>query len=68
MKVASMYELPELEYFRVPALTAEPDIRIRLERRRQERTASRTDRTSRSPRAALRDNIHYGEVLGSLWL
>ena len=25
-----MFELPELEYFRVPALTADPDIRIRL--------------------------------------
>src|SRR5512143_940584 len=33
LKVASMYELPELEYFRVPALTGEPDIRVRLERR-----------------------------------
>ena len=30
-----MFELPELEYFRVPALTGEPDIRVRLERRRK---------------------------------
>src|SRR5512138_3143630 len=33
LKVASMYELPELEYFRVPALTGDPDICVRLERR-----------------------------------
>ena len=37
IQVASMFELPELEYFRVPALTADPDIRVRLERRRKER-------------------------------
>ena len=29
LKVSSIYELPELEYFRVPALTGEPDIRLR---------------------------------------
>src|SRR5690349_7279350 len=37
IQVASMFELPELEYFRVPALSADPDIRVRLERRRKER-------------------------------
>src|SRR5689334_15898240 len=37
IQVASMFELPELEYFRVPALTADPDIKVRLERRRKER-------------------------------
>src|SRR5512138_729319 len=62
IRVASMYELPELEYFRVPALTEEADIWLRRERRRKK------DRR-RSPRApeTLRrstDNIHYGESLG----
>ena len=42
LRVASMYELPELEYFRVPALRSEPDIRIRLERRRRDRRRTRT--------------------------
>ena len=61
IQVASMYELPELEYFRVAALTTDPDIRIRLERRRKERR--------KAPRSGgiLRrstNNIHYGESLG----
>ncbi|HET9914817.1 MAG TPA: glycosyltransferase family 2 protein [Anaerolineales bacterium] len=69
LKVASMYELPELEYFRVPSLSGEPDIRLRLERRR------RKDRrqTSSAPRGAQRrsgverrydKDIRYGESLG----
>jgi dolichol-phosphate mannosyltransferase len=62
LKVASMYELPELEYFRVPALTSEPDIRIRLERRRK-KDRRRADRSGTSPRRAT-DNIHYAESLG----
>ena len=62
LKVASMFELPELEYFRVPALTADPDIRLRLERRRK-KDRRRTDRTAGSPRRAI-DDIHYVESLG----
>ena len=62
LKVASMYELPELEYFRVPALTSEPDIRIRLERRRK-KDRRRADRSGTAPRRAT-DNIHYAESLG----
>jgi putative flippase GtrA len=64
LKVSSIYELPELEYFRVPALTGEPDIRIRLERRRKKdrRRAERgEDQARRSG-----DNIYYGESLGRL--
>jgi hypothetical protein len=62
IKVASMFELPELEYFRVPALRGEPDLRLRLERRRKKdrrRSARTTDKARRSP-----ENIHYGESLG----
>ena len=62
LKVASMYELPELEYFRAPALTSDPDIRIRLERRRK-KDRRRADRSGTSPRRAT-DNIHYAESLG----
>jgi dolichol-phosphate mannosyltransferase len=62
IKVASMYELPELEYFRVPALTAEADIILRLERR-YKKDRRRTDRTAGGPRRAT-DNIHYVESLG----
>jgi dolichol-phosphate mannosyltransferase len=61
IQVASMFELPELEYFRVPALSADPDIRIRLERRRKERR--KTSRNGGVPRRA-QDNIHYAESLG----
>jgi len=62
LRVASMFRLPELEYFRVPALgTDEPDIRLRLERRRKERR--RGERAGSLPRRA-GDNIHYGEMLG----
>ena len=61
IQVASMFELPELEYFRVPALTADPDIRVRLERRRKDRRKS-----SRNGGVLRRDqnNIHYAESLG----
>ncbi len=62
IKVASMYELPELEYFRVPALTAEPDIILRLERRHR-KDRRRTERNAGTPRRST-DNIHYGESLG----
>ena len=61
IQVASMFELPELEYFRVPALTADPDIRLRLERRRKERR--KVARNGGAPRRA-EDNIHYAESLG----
>ncbi len=61
IQVASMFELPELEYFRVPALTADPDIRVRLERRRKERR--KASRNGGAPRRAP-DNIHYAESLG----
>jgi putative flippase GtrA len=61
LKVASMFELPELEYFRVPALSGEPDIRLRLERRRK-KDRRRSPRTSIPRRSS--DIIHYGESLG----
>src|SRR5689334_5333664 len=61
IQVASMFELPELEYFRVPALTADPDIKVRLERRHKERR--KAARNGGTPRRAP-DNIHYNESLG----
>ena len=61
IQVASMFELPELEYFRVPALSADPDIRLRLERRYKERR--KVERNGGKPRRA-EDNIHYAESLG----
>jgi dolichol-phosphate mannosyltransferase len=61
IQVASMFELPELEYFRVPALTADPDIRLRLERRRKDRR--KAARNGGIPRRST-DNIHYAESLG----
>jgi dolichol-phosphate mannosyltransferase len=72
IKVASMFKLPELEYFRVPALTTEPDIRVRLERRRRDRRrmtakpaarAAATQRRSGSERR-FEERIHYAESLG----
>jgi putative flippase GtrA len=70
--VASMFKLPELEYFRVPALNGEPDIRVRLERRRRDRrrmSASRAQRSIQIQRRAgnqrrFEKRIHYGEALG----
>lgn len=62
IKVASMYELPELEYFRIPALAAEPDIVLRLERRHQKDRRG-AERTSGTPRRSM-DHIHYRESLG----
>ena len=62
IKVASMYELPELEYFRVPALTADPDIVLRLERRHK-KDRRRGERPGSTPRRST-DNIHYVESLG----
>src|SRR5215208_4208922 len=50
LRVASMFELPELEYFRVPALNADPDIRVRLERRYKKKERRRSDRTAGVPR------------------
>ena len=73
LQVASMFQLPELEYFRVPDLTGEPDIRLRLERRRRERR--RKDNRSphhisgdkrRSSQRRFGNNIHYDEGLGRL--
>ena len=61
IQVASMFELPELEYFKVPALTAEPDIRVRLERRKKERR--KASRNGGVPRRSDVD-IHYDESLG----
>src|SRR6266508_2515588 len=61
IQVASMFELPELEYFRVPALTADPDIRVRLERRRKDRR--KASRNGGVPRRD-QNNIHYAESLG----
>ncbi|HET6597308.1 MAG TPA: hypothetical protein VFG81_16895 [Anaerolineales bacterium] len=62
IRLASMYELPELEYFRVPALVAEPDLRLRLERRHQ-KDRRHKERTTGTPRRST-DTIHYGEFPG----
>jgi hypothetical protein len=72
IKVASMFKLPELEYFRVPALTADPDIRVRLERRRRDRrrmhAASAQGAIANQRRSGseqrFEDLIHYSESLG----
>jgi hypothetical protein len=72
IQVASMFELPELEYFRVPALTADPDIRVRLERRRKERRKTHSVNRQSEIRNQLRSGserryekkIYYGESLG----
>src|SRR5690349_9680715 len=61
IQVASMFELPELEYFRVPALTADPDLKVRLERRRKDRR--KAPRAGGVPRRAT-DNIDYMESMG----
>jgi len=62
VRVISMFQLPELEYFRVASLSGDPDIRLRLERRyRQHRRKERTDQPRRSE-----NNIHYEEGLGRL--
>ena len=74
VRVASMFRLPELEYFRVQALSGEPDIRLRLERRRGERRRkdrgspqgpSNNERRAFKPRRAGKD-IHYVESPGRL--
>lgn len=62
LKVSSMFELPELEYFRVPTFSGEPDMRVRLERRRKE-DRRRIVRRDGQPRRAT-DDIYYGESLG----
>jgi putative flippase GtrA len=75
LKVASMYELPELEYFRVPALSGEPDIHLRLERRRKKdrrqvdltNTQNKLMHQRRSGEERRYDkSIRYGESLGRL--
>lgn len=68
LRVASMFRLPELDYFRVPALLEEADIRLRLERRRRERRRNLNgpqgdQRRSAKPRRSGKD-IHYAETLG----
>jgi hypothetical protein len=62
LQVASMFALPELEYFRVPALSGAADICLRLERRHK-KERRRTQRANARPRRSL-DNIHYVEALG----
>jgi dolichol-phosphate mannosyltransferase len=62
VRVTSMFQLPELEYFRVDSLSADPDIRVRLERRRK--GSGRKERTDLSRRSE--NNIHYEEALGRL--
>ena len=62
VRVISMFQLPELEYFRVASLSGDPDIRLRLERRyRQHRRKEGNDQPRRSG-----NNIHYQEGLGRL--
>jgi dolichol-phosphate mannosyltransferase len=58
--ISSMFQLPELEYFRVASLSVDPDIRLRLERRlKWPWHKERTDPSRRSE-----NNIHYEEALG----
>ena len=72
IQVASMFELPELEYFRVPALTADPDIRLRLERRRKDRRKTNSINRQNELESQRRlgserryeKKIYYGESLG----
>src|SRR5689334_17551221 len=72
IQVASMFELPELEYFRVPALTADPDIKVRLERRHKERRKRNVIKKIKELTNQLRSGlerrfekkIHYAESLG----
>src|SRR5215208_7477479 len=75
LRVASMFELPELEYFRVPALNGDPDIRVRLERRRRkDRRKMNAVRAQSAIKKQQRSNgerrfekkIHYAESLGRL--
>ena len=60
--ISSMFQLPELEYFRVVGLSGDPDIRVRLERRHPGRRS--TER--REPSRRSDNNIHYEEMLGRL--
>ena len=72
LRVASMFKLPELEYFRIPALADQPDIRVRSERRRPDRRRM----NATSAQGAVKDKsrlggerryekqIHYAESLG----
>ena len=55
LQVASMFQLPELEYFRVDHLRKEPDLRLRLERRRRDHGG---------PQQRSTNHIHYSESLG----
>ena len=64
LRVASMFELPELEYFRVPALSSDPDIRLRLERRKRKKDRRHGERNGNTPRRSVAENIYYGESLG----
>jgi putative flippase GtrA len=48
--VLSSFKLPELEHFRRTGVAAEPDVRLRIERRREPRPAD--------------DTVHYVEWLG----
>ncbi len=73
VRVASMFELPELEYFRVPDLLGEPDIRVRLERRHKNRrsqpkaNAQKISENKRQPSQRRFENlIHYNEIMGRL--
>lgn len=71
VRIASMYRLPELEYFSVPTLFEEADIRLRLERRRKDRRRNNdwinVHEEHRQLVAAPRRSdtgIHYGETFG----
>jgi glycosyltransferase involved in cell wall biosynthesis len=73
LRVASMFELPELEYFRVPDLLGEPDIRLRLERRHKERrrqdkanTQKISENKRQSSQRRFESLIHYKEIMGRL--
>jgi len=60
LQVASMFQLPELEYFRIGHSFKEPDIRVRLERRRKVHKRNKGDNTDRRSK----NHIHYEESPG----
>ncbi len=69
LQIASMFQLPELEYFRVSGTIEDPDIRVRLERRYKERRHNQNEtmnpgqRRSSTPRR-FEKLIHYEESPG----
>jgi hypothetical protein len=58
--IASMFQLPELEYFRVVSLSGDPGIRVRLERRHK--PVWHKERTELSRRSENNIHLHIREA------